>query len=108
VLDTAHVGLVFTDVVRDSQCGALTCIALPLDETQRSVSIARMPGRSKRTCSRTKLFFRVSLLPTDGIRAANVGDRDFGTSPIFGQFSGKPLLASTKHLGSREAKHNGV
>jgi hypothetical protein len=47
-------------------------------------------------------------VPTDGIRAANMGDRDFGTSPIFGQLSGKPLLASTKHLGCREVKHNGV
>jgi hypothetical protein len=53
-------------------------------------------------------LFPSITVPTDGIRAVNAGDRDFGTSPIFGQLSGKPLLASTKHLGSREAKHNGV
>ena len=35
------------------------------------------------------------IAPTDGTRAANMGTGDFGTSPIFGQLSGKPLLAST-------------
>jgi hypothetical protein len=29
----------------------------------------------------------------DGIMAATAGSGDFGTSPIFGQLSGKPLLA---------------
>jgi hypothetical protein len=33
-------------------------------------------------------------LPADGNRAAYVGTRDFGTSPIFVQLSDKPLLAS--------------
>jgi hypothetical protein len=33
-------------------------------------------------------------MPADGTRAANVGTGDFGTSPIFVQLSGKPLLAS--------------
>jgi hypothetical protein len=47
-------------------------------------------------------------VPTDGIRAASRGTGDFGTSPIFGQLSGKPLLASTKHLGCRDVKHNDV
>jgi hypothetical protein len=61
VFDTAHVGLAFTDVIGDSHSGARTCIALPFDETQRSVSDARMPGRSRGTRSRTTLFFRVSL-----------------------------------------------
>jgi hypothetical protein len=35
------------------------------------------------------------IVPTDGTRAANMGTGDFGTSPIFGQLSDKPLLAST-------------
>jgi hypothetical protein len=33
-------------------------------------------------------------LPADGNRAAYVGTRDFGTSPIFVQLPDKPLLAS--------------
>jgi len=35
------------------------------------------------------------IVPTDGTRAANMATGDFGTSPIFGQLSDKPLLAST-------------
>jgi len=46
-------------------------------------------------------------VPTDGTRAANMGTGDFGTSPIFGQLSDKPLLAGTKHVGCRDVKHNG-
>jgi hypothetical protein len=30
------------------------------------------------------------IVPADGTRAATVGNGDFGTSPIFGQLSGKP------------------
>jgi regulator of protease activity HflC (stomatin/prohibitin superfamily) len=44
VFDTAHVGIVFTDVIRDGHCGARTCIASPFDETQGSVSSARIRG----------------------------------------------------------------
>jgi hypothetical protein len=33
------------------------------------------------------------IVPADGTSAATVGNGDFGTSPIFGQLSGKPLLA---------------
>jgi hypothetical protein len=33
-------------------------------------------------------------VPTDGIRAANMGTGDFGTSPIFVQLSDKALLVS--------------
>jgi hypothetical protein len=32
------------------------------------------------------------IVPADGTRAATVGNGDFGTSPIFGQLSDKPLL----------------
>jgi len=35
-----------------------------------------------------------AFLPTDGTRAAAVGTGDFGTSPIFEQFSEKQLPAS--------------
>jgi len=61
------------------------------------------------TCSRTKLYlkYRSIIVPTDGTRAANMGTGDFGTSPIFGQLSDKPLLAGTKHVGCRDVKHNG-
>ena len=33
-------------------------------------------------------------MPADGTSAATEGNGDFGTSPIFGQLSDKPLLAS--------------
>ena len=91
VFDTAHVGLVFTDVMRHGHCGAR--ISLPFDETQGSVSDARMPGRSWAPAREPNSLFE-AIVPTDGTRAANMRDRDFGTSPIFGQLSDKPLLAS--------------
>jgi hypothetical protein len=43
-------------------------------------------------------------VPADGNRAAYVGTGDFGTSPIFVQLSGKPLLASTSLFGVPERK----
>jgi hypothetical protein len=43
-------------------------------------------------------------VPADGNRAANMETGDFGTSPIFVQLSGKPLLASTLLLGVSERK----
>ena len=39
------------------------------------------------------------IVPTDGTRAANMGTGDFGTSPIFGKLSDKPLLASNQIFG---------
>jgi hypothetical protein len=33
-------------------------------------------------------------VPTDSTKAANMGTGDFGTSPIFGQLSDKPLLVT--------------
>ena len=38
------------------------------------------------------------IVPTDGTSAAGENG-DFGTSPIFGQLSDKPLLARSKHVG---------
>ena len=46
-------------------------------------------------------------LPADGNRAAYVGNRDFGTSPIFVQLSDTPLLARVYYVGCRNLKHNG-
>jgi hypothetical protein len=46
------------------------------------------------TGSRTQLQL-YCYVPTDGIRAANMGTGDFGTSPIFVQLSDKALLVST-------------
>jgi hypothetical protein len=45
------------------------------------------------TRSRTQLQL-YCYVPTDGIRAANMGTGDFGTSPIFVQLSDKALLVS--------------
>ena len=58
------------------------------------------------TCSRTKLFYLKHIVPTDGTRAANMRDRDFGTSPIFGQLSDKPLLASIFNMGRPKVERN--
>jgi len=44
------------------------------------------------------------IMPTDGTRDATVWNGDFGTSPIFGQRSDKPLLASIKLRGVSERK----
>jgi len=45
------------------------------------------PRAGGATRIRTQLYL-------DGTSAALVGNEDFGTSPIFGQLSDKPLLAS--------------
>src|SRR6266852_2806643 len=47
----------------------------------------------------------VLIVPADGTRAATVGNGDFGTSPIFGQLSDKPLLACIWLGGVSGAKH---
>jgi hypothetical protein len=41
------------------------------------------------------------IVPADGTRAATIRNGDFGTSPIFGQLSHKPLLASIGYVGCR-------
>ena len=74
VFDTADVGFVFTDVIRDGHCGARTCIASPFDETQRSVDNVRMPGRSGAPAREPNSLFE-AIVPTDGIRAANMRDQ---------------------------------
>jgi hypothetical protein len=45
------------------------------------------------------------IVPADGTRAATVRNGDFGTSPIFGQLSDKPLLASLWLSGARVVKN---
>jgi hypothetical protein len=48
------------------------------------------------------------IVPADGTRTATVGNGDFGTSPIFGQFSDKPLLAYIWSCGVSDVKNNGT
>jgi len=43
--------------------------------------------------ARIAALFGVVIVPADGTSPATEGNGDFGTSPIFGQLSGKPLLA---------------
>ena len=45
------------------------------------------------------------IVPADGTRAATAANGDFGTSPIFGQLSDKPLLARSKHVGVPDLRH---
>ena len=97
VFDTAHVGLVFTDVMRHGHCGAR--ISLPFDETQGSVSDARMPGRSWAPAREPNSLFEASLCRPTAPGLPIWGTGDFGTSPIFGQLSDKPLLASNQISG---------
>jgi hypothetical protein len=49
-------------------------------------------------------YKRNVIVPADGIGAASWGTGDFGTSPIFVQISGKPLLASVWLSGVPERK----
>jgi hypothetical protein len=39
--------------------------------------------------------FEITIVPTDGISAANYTSGDFGRSPFFVQLSGKPQPAAT-------------
>jgi hypothetical protein len=48
------------------------------------------------------------IVPADGTRAATAANGDFGTSPIFGQLSDKPLLACIQSHGVSAPKNNGV
>ena len=63
----------------------------------------RMPGRHG-TCSPTKLYLKVSLCRPTAPGLPIWGTRDFGTSPIFGQLSDKPLLACIYLVGVSERK----
>jgi hypothetical protein len=64
-------------------------------------------ARPHGACARTTLYLKHHCANRRHQGCQHV-TRDFGTSPILGQLSGKPLLASTKHLGCRDVKHNGV
>jgi hypothetical protein len=46
------------------------------------------------------------IVPADGTCAATCTKRDFGTSPIYGQLTGKPLLAFVYSDGGPDMKHN--
>ena len=45
-------------------------------------------------------------MPADGTSAAAGGNGDFGRSPIYGQHSGKLLLAIADPYGVPDVKHN--
>jgi hypothetical protein len=48
----------------------------------------------------------IVILPADGTALPNGGNGDFGTSPIYGQISDKPLLAFIELHGVPNANHN--
>jgi hypothetical protein len=50
----------------------------------------------------------VYCVPADGISAASIGNGDFGTSPFFGQLTGKPLSTRVYVSGVPRSKHNGA
>jgi hypothetical protein len=66
-----------------------------------------MPGRLWHLLANQTLFEVTQYHRADRRHqgCSNMGTGDFGTSPIFGQLSDKPLLAGTKHLGCRDVKH---
>jgi hypothetical protein len=96
VFDTAHVGFVFADIIRDGHCGARTCMASPFDETQAFMAPAREPNPiwSGHLCRPT-----APGLPIWGP----------GTS-VRRRFSGSSrtsrCLPVSEHLGCRNVKHN--
>jgi hypothetical protein len=59
----------------------------------------RVLAGSRRTWADSRL-----IVPADGTSAAAVGNGDFGTSPFFGQLSGKPRLACTHASGVSKRK----
>jgi hypothetical protein len=69
---------------------------LPFDEKVARGQAAR-GGTKAADDARATRAKRSSILsvivPADGTSAASRGNGDFGTSPIFGQLSDKPLLA---------------
>src|SRR5205814_5057249 len=47
------------------------------------------------------------IVPADGTSAAGGGTGDFGTSPVFGQLSGKPFrLPVSDQVGCQKVKNN--
>ena len=72
------------------------------DEREAAVSSARVPRERVLMASASKRNSIWSVIvPADGTRTATVGNGDFGTSPIFGQLSDKPLLACSYYVGCR-------
>src|ERR1700737_1265326 len=66
-------------------------------ETREPVLVAPAPERDS--------ILNV-VVPADGTRAATAGNGDFGTSPIFGQLSGKPAACLCSSYGVWGPKHN--
>jgi hypothetical protein len=55
----------------------------------------------------TRNFISIVILPADGTALPNEQNGDFGTSPIYGQLSNKPLFAFVNIHGAPNASHNG-
>jgi hypothetical protein len=82
---------VFTDVIRDGHCGARTCMASP--SMRRRGPWAMPDARASWHLLANQTLFEVSLCRPTAPGLPIWGTGDFGTSPIFGQLSDKPLLA---------------
>jgi hypothetical protein len=102
VFDTAHVGFVFTDVIRDGHCGARTCMASP--SMRRRGPWAMPDARASWHLFANQTLFEVSLCRPTAPGPPIWGTGDFGTSPIFWQLSDKPLLACIYLVGVSERK----
>jgi hypothetical protein len=81
----------------------------PFDEGSRATSSARTweGAGAYGTRIRCNSLFGVLLRLPTAPGAATVWNGDFGTSPIFGQLSDKPLLASIWLCGVSDVKNNG-
>ena len=102
VFDTAHVGFVFADVIRDGHCGARTCMASP--SMRRRGPWAMPDARASWHLLANQTLFEVSLCRPTAPGLPIWGTGDFGTSPIFWQLSDKPLLACVYLFGVSERK----
>ncbi len=92
----------FHDVIRDGHCGARTCMASP--SMRRRGPWAMSDARASWHLLANQTLFEVSLCRPTAPGLPIWGTGDFGTSPIFGQLSDKPLLASICLLGVSERK----
>jgi len=113
VFDTADVGFVFTDVIRDGHCGARTCIASPFDETAPShrpfsgpSTMFGCPGVHG-TRSRTQLYLECYCADRrhQGCQYGGPGTsvrRRFSSSSRTSR-----CLPVSNYLGYRNVKHNG-
>ena len=78
-----------------------------MDGTLAASGLQNVPTRVLLAPAPNTTSFEVDLcLPTAPALPIE-GSEDFGTSPLYGQLSDKPLLAlALTHLGMPDAKHN--